>query len=96
MPSPESIDGKTGRFSIETKSITLNFWVGDDGRLYQRAVGSVDNNAKLLRTDESYPQAGDGYVWEPALQVVHADGNTSTAHWFSTASPARTTMLAAI
>ncbi len=29
-------------------------------------------------TQEAYPQAGDGYIWEPALQVVHADGNTST------------------
>ncbi len=33
----------------------------------------------LQRDDEFYPQAGDGYIWEPALQVVHADGNTSTA-----------------
>jgi alpha-galactosidase len=67
------------RFSVSTKNFALNFEVGDDGRLYQRAVGAADANQKLLRTDESYPQAGDGYVWEPALQVVHADGNTSTA-----------------
>ncbi len=70
-PSPES-------FSVQTENFTLNFEVGDDGRLYQRAVGAADANAKLLRTDECYPQAGDGYVWEPALQVIHADGNTST------------------
>jgi alpha-galactosidase len=67
------------KFSVPTKNFALNFEVGQDGRLYQRAVGVADANAKLLRTDESYPQAGDGYVWEPALQVVHADGNTSTA-----------------
>ena len=36
-------------------------------------------NPKLKRDDELYPQAGDGYVWEPALEIVHADGNTSTA-----------------
>jgi alpha-galactosidase len=71
-PTPE-------KFSVQTKNFAMNFEAGDDGRLYQRAVGAADANAKLLRTDESYPQAGDGYVWEPALQVVHADGNTSTA-----------------
>src|ERR1700729_2928414 len=67
------------RFRVSTKDFALNFEVGEDGRLYQRAVGGVDENATLLRSDESYPPAGDGYVWEPALQVVHADGNTSTA-----------------
>ena len=69
----------TKQFSVNTKNFVLSFEVGDDGRLYQRAVGAADADAKLLRTDESYPQAGDGYIWEPALQVVHADGNTSTA-----------------
>jgi alpha-galactosidase len=71
-PTPE-------KFSVRTKNLALNFEVGDDGRLYQRTVGAADPNEKLLRTDESYPPAGDGYIWEPALQVVHADGNTSTA-----------------
>ena len=64
-------------FSIHTKNLALDFKVGDDGRLYQYAVGGGPE--KLKRNDESYPQAGDGYIWEPALQVVHADGNTSTA-----------------
>jgi alpha-galactosidase len=72
QPSPE-------KFSVQTKNFTLNFQVGDDGRLYQRAVGAADAGERLQRADESYPQAGDGYIWEPALQVVHADGNTSTA-----------------
>jgi alpha-galactosidase len=71
-PSPE-------KFSVQTKNFSLNFEVGGDGRLYQRAVGAADADEKLQRADESYPQAGDGYIWEPALQVVHADGNTSTA-----------------
>jgi alpha-galactosidase len=64
--------------NLKTKSFAVNFQVGDDGRLYQRPIGADDPNAKLQRDDECYPQAGDGYVWEPALQVVHADGNTST------------------
>jgi alpha-galactosidase len=67
------------KISVSTKNFALNFEVGDDGRLYQRAIGAVDANGKLLREDEAYPQAGDGYIWDPALQVVHADGNTSTA-----------------
>lgn len=66
-------------FSLKTKSFTIHFQVGDDGRLYQRPIGAEDSNTKLRRDEEFYPQAGDGYVWEPALQAVHADGNTSTA-----------------
>jgi len=64
-------------FNVATKSFNLKFEIGDDGRLYQHAVDTA--NVKLERADESYPQAGDGYIWEPALQVIHADGNTSTA-----------------
>ena len=66
-------------FSLKTKSFTLNFHTGDDGRLYQSPVGADNSKWKLQRDDEFYPQAGDGYIWEPALQVIHADGNTSTA-----------------
>jgi alpha-galactosidase len=66
-------------FSLKTKSFTVKFEVGDDGRLYQFPIGADDADSKLPRDDEFYPQAGDGYVWEPALQVIHADGNTSTA-----------------
>ena len=64
--------------SLKTKTLTINFQVGDEGRLYQRPIGADDPSAKLQRNQEFYPQAGDGYVWEPALQAVHADGNTST------------------
>jgi len=63
---------------LKTRSFALTFQVGDDGRLYQRPIGGGDSAAKLKRDDEFYPQAGDGYVWEPALEAVHADGNTST------------------
>jgi alpha-galactosidase len=66
-------------FSVQTRNFALNFEVGDDGRLYQRPVGATHLNEKLRRAEESYPQAGDGYIWEPALQIDHDDGNTSTA-----------------
>ena len=66
-------------FSLPTATMAVRFQVGDDGRLYQRPIGASDATEPLQRDDELYPQAGDGYVWEPALQVTHADGNTSTA-----------------
>ncbi|NOS68577.1 MAG: melibiase [Verrucomicrobia bacterium] len=66
--------------ALQTKTFALSFLVGDDGRLQQHAIGG--DSGKLTRNDEGYPQAGDGYIWEPALQVVHADGNTSTALLF--------------
>ncbi|HUA65615.1 MAG TPA: alpha-galactosidase [Alphaproteobacteria bacterium] len=65
-------------FKLKTKSLTITFRIGDDGRLYQCPIGSAADT-KLFRDQEFYPQAGDGYVWEPALEVVHADGDTSTA-----------------
>jgi len=65
------------QFGVQTKNFALNFETGGDGRLYQRAIGATPAG-KLQRNDEAYPQAGDGYIWESALQVVHADGNTST------------------
>lgn len=64
---------------VQTKSFALNFQVGDDGRLYQAQVGTPAKSAVPPRPEEAYPQAGDGYIWEPALQVVHADGNPSTS-----------------
>jgi alpha-galactosidase len=67
------------QFNVQTKEFTLSFLLGETGRLYQRAVGAVNSGLPPPRNDEACPQAGDGYVWEPALQVVHADGNTSTA-----------------
>ncbi len=66
-------------FDVRTKSFSLGFQIGEDGRLYQFPVGDADHDRRLERDAESYPQAGDGYVWEPALQLVHADGNTSTS-----------------
>ena len=68
---------------LSTAHFELVFQVGPDGRLYQRTIGEANAKAKLPRVDEAYPQAGDGYIWEPALQAVHADGNTSTALLFA-------------
>jgi alpha-galactosidase len=64
---------------LQTQNLVLEFEVGQGGRLYQRALGVGTKPERLQRADEAYPQAGDGYIWEPALQAIHADGNTSTA-----------------
>ena len=67
---------------IATAHSTLSLCVGDDGRVYQLAYGSSD--APLVRTNrrsrcmEFHPQYGDGFIFEPALQATHSDGNTST------------------
>jgi alpha-galactosidase len=66
---------------MATKKFALEFEAGSDGRLYQRAIG-IGKHGPAIRAEEAYPQAGDGYIWEPALQAVHADGNTSTALLF--------------
>src|SRR2546426_7825847 len=73
-------------FDLKTKGFALEFQVGDDGRLYQRALGSPAANEPPQRFDEAYPQWGDGYIWEPALQISHADGNTSTALLYDSAT----------
>ncbi len=70
LPPHETIRIATGGFALE-------FVVGDDGRLYQKPVAGGDFDA-ARRVHEAHPQWGDGYIHEPALQVTHADGNTST------------------
>ena len=79
-------------FALKTKSLTVTLQVGNDGRLYQRPIGARVGKSKLVRDDEFYPQAGDGYVWEPALQVTHADGNTSTALAFDSLTQSNETV----
>ncbi len=66
------------QLTVETDHFKLNFEIGKDGRLYQRTLTNTNSDETNERCSEAYPQFGDGYVWEPALQAVHADGNTST------------------
>src|SRR6266853_3288251 len=46
-------------FGLKTKTFALEFQVGDDGRLYQRALGAPAANEPPQRFDEAYPQWGD-------------------------------------
>ena len=71
------------RIRIATAHSALTLLVGEDGRVYELGYGSVNKNGfsherTPAREQEFYPQAGDGFVLEPALQATHADGNVST------------------
>lgn len=70
-------------FRIATVHSTLVLFAGEDRHLYQLAYGASDQQVNPPRRNPGrellfYPPAGDGFVFEPALQVAHADGNTST------------------
>jgi alpha-galactosidase len=68
--------------SVATGRSKLTMFVAADGRLYQLGYGAAGDSAipnrQPTRPNEFYPPAGDGFIFEPALQVTHADGNTST------------------
>lgn len=51
---------------------TIDLAVDKDGRLAQCPIGCG------YEAQATYPTAGDGWVYEPALAVVHSDGNRST------------------
>ena len=69
--------------NVSTEGTSLTLLAAGDGRLYQLSYGrprqSLTAPARTpAREDEFYPQAGNGFVLEPAVQAVHVDGNTST------------------
>lgn len=70
-------------FSVTSGELKLTFMVGTDDRLYQLGFGDaaveVVPPAKMpSREREFLPPYGNGVLTEPALQVTHVDGNTST------------------
>ncbi len=75
-------DGKI--FKISTNNSSLTLMAGNDNLLYQLGYGAPDAPSYTIppkgipREKEFYPAAGNGFIAEPALQAVHADGNTST------------------
>jgi hypothetical protein len=69
--------------NVSTAGTSLTLLVAGDGRVYQLGYGRPRQSAAVpsrppAREDEFYPQAGNGFILEPAVQAVHADGNTST------------------
>lgn len=72
-----------GTFRIKTDNSELVFLVGKDNYLYQLDYSKGKEKYTLpargiVREKEFYPPSGNGYISEPALMAVHADGNTST------------------
>jgi alpha-galactosidase len=67
---------------IATAHSVLMLRVGADKRLYEIHYGAprkdVASTNVLARETEFYPQSGNGFILQPALQVRHPDGNTST------------------
>src|SRR5215207_8288595 len=69
--------------NVSTAGSSLTLFVAGDGRLYQLGYGRPRQAATVptrtpAREDEFHPSAGNGFILEPAVQAVHADGNTST------------------
>ncbi len=66
---------------IETGRTSLIFQVGDNGRLYQKYLGkklSHDSDVQYLpQGTEAYLTHGMEDYFEPAIQVLHNDGNSS-------------------
>jgi alpha-galactosidase len=68
--------------NIATAHSVLMLRVGADKRLYEVHYGAphkaIAPTELLARETEFYPPSGNGFILEPALQVAHPDGNTST------------------
>jgi len=68
--------------NITTAHSALMLRVGADQRVYEIHYGApeaeVSSTDVLARETEFYPQYGDGFILEPALEATHVDGNTST------------------
>ena len=72
---------------IETKKSALVYSVGKNKKLYQAYLGEKLNNASdyLLQrnTHEAYIPSGTDNLFEPAIKMLHNDGNPSLELLFS-------------
>lgn len=68
--------------AVKTNGSELVFKVGDNKKLYQCYFGESlkqeDREGILATEADAYPGFGTSYINEPAIRVVHGDGNTST------------------
>ncbi|TDN39534.1 alpha-galactosidase [Hymenobacter sp. UV11] len=68
---------------IETAHLSLALAVGQNHKLYQTYLGpklaAAADYQGLPQRHEAYPPAGTDNLFEPALRVVHADGNPGLA-----------------
>jgi len=67
------------KIDVHTRDISMVFTVGASGKLYQSYLGTrvALNSVPADTVVESYAQGGGSYLFEPAIRIVHADGNPS-------------------
>ncbi|HEY0867529.1 MAG TPA: glycoside hydrolase family 36 N-terminal domain-containing protein, partial [Fimbriimonas sp.] len=65
-----------GILQVATAHAAISFSIDPEGRLLQHAFGARDRCEP--GGQDAFPVSGNGWVFEPAMSVVHADGNTST------------------
>ncbi|MGI4737543.1 MAG: glycoside hydrolase family 36 N-terminal domain-containing protein, partial [Janthinobacterium lividum] len=79
---------------IETAHVSLVLAVGQHQKLYQTYLGprlaAPADYQTLPQRHEAYPPAGTNNLFEPALRVVHADGNPSLALAFADVQSSKT------
>lgn len=73
---------------IETKNIGLVYKIGNDGKVYQAYLGQKFLNCKEYEQlpvgkSEAYISSGTTNLFEPAIQMLHNDGNPSLDLIFS-------------
>ena len=72
---------------IETAHVSLVLAVGKNQKLYQTYLGprlaAAADYQQLPQRHEAYPPAGTDNLFEPALRIVHADGNPGLALAFA-------------
>jgi alpha-galactosidase len=69
---------ESGTIKISTKDTELIFKVGNNKRLYQSYFGvKLSDQSYPDKRFEAYPAGGLDYEFEPAIRIVHADGNPS-------------------
>ena len=80
--------------TINTDRSSLVLMARSEGSLFQVSYGAIPesntsernattSNRPPSREREFYPASGNGSITEPALQVTHADGNTSTELFYT-------------
>ena len=80
--------------AIETEHVSLVLTVGDNHKLYQtylgpKLAGAADHRL-LLNRHEAYVPAGTDNLFEPALRIIHPDGNPSLALEFADVQTSKT------
>ena len=73
------------QIEISTEHSSLIFSVGQNGKLYQRYFGSKLNSTSTLpaQLHEAFIPSGTDNLFEPAIRMIHGDGNPSLELKFS-------------